>query len=99
MFFHSAYLEGHANNAHCLAAAVNAVLCALFALAGRRDTEERLKEFLAVRNQFFLKLSVIISVITGVQLASSSLLRLGQENDKEAIRNRESIYLLLDLVT
>jgi len=42
-------LEGHANNAHCLAAAVNTVLCALFALAGRRDTEERLKEFLAVR--------------------------------------------------
>lgn len=50
-FFYSnrAYLEGHANNAHCLAAAVNTVLCALFALAGRRDTEERLKEFLAVR--------------------------------------------------
>ena len=43
-----ASLEGHANNAHCLAAAVNTVLCALFALAGRRDTEERLKEFLAV---------------------------------------------------
>ncbi|EFX89764.1 membrane-associated protein Hem-like [Daphnia pulex] len=73
-----AYLEGHANNAHCLAAAVNTVLCALFALSGRRDTEERLKEFLA--------------------LASSSLLRLGQEVDKEAIKNRESIYLLLDLI-
>ena len=47
-FIYRAYLEGHANNAHCLAAAVNTVLCALFALAGRRDTEERLKEFLAV---------------------------------------------------
>ena len=33
-----------------------------------------------------------------MQLASSSLLRLGQEVDKEAIRNRESIYLLLDLI-
>lgn len=31
-------------------------------------------------------------------LASSSLLRLGQESDKEAIRNRESIYLLLDQI-
>ncbi|RWS03999.1 membrane-associated protein Hem-like protein [Dinothrombium tinctorium] len=31
-------------------------------------------------------------------LASSSLLRLGQEPDKEAIRNRESVYLLLDLI-
>ncbi|XP_055377265.1 membrane-associated protein Hem [Condylostylus longicornis] len=29
-------------------------------------------------------------------LASSSLLRLGQESDKEATRNRESVYLLLD---
>jgi len=32
------------------------------------------------------------------QLASSSLLRLGQETDKEAIKNRESVYLLLDEV-
>lgn len=32
-------------------------------------------------------------------LASSSLLRLGQETgDKEAIRNRESVYILLDLI-
>ena len=49
-----AYLEGHANNAHCLAAAVNTVLCALFALSGRRDTEERLKEFLAVKALHFM---------------------------------------------
>ncbi|XP_063219756.1 membrane-associated protein Hem [Bacillus rossius redtenbacheri] len=31
-------------------------------------------------------------------LASSSLLRLGQEADKEVIRNRESVYLLLDQI-
>ena len=31
-------------------------------------------------------------------LASSSLLRLGQEPDKEMTRNRESIYLLLDMI-
>lgn len=31
-------------------------------------------------------------------LASSSLLRLGQESDKEATKNRESIYLLLDQI-
>jgi len=74
-----AYLGGHANNSHCLAAAINTILCALFSIAGRRDTEERLKEFLA--------------------LASSSLLRLGEDQaDKDAIRNRESIYLLLDLI-
>ncbi|XP_076116135.1 nck-associated protein 1-like isoform X1 [Mytilus galloprovincialis] len=31
-------------------------------------------------------------------LASSSLLRLGQENDKEAVKNRESVYILLDKI-
>lgn len=31
-------------------------------------------------------------------LASSSLLRLGQEQDKDAIKNRESVYLLLDMI-
>lgn len=31
-------------------------------------------------------------------LASSSLLRLGQESDKETTKNRESIYLLLDQI-
>lgn len=31
-------------------------------------------------------------------LASSSLLRLGQENDKESTKNRESVYLLLDQI-
>ena len=33
------------------------------------------------------------------QLASSSMLRLGQETDKEAIKNRDSVYLLLDQVS
>ncbi|KAK2722427.1 membrane-associated protein Hem-like [Artemia franciscana] len=31
-------------------------------------------------------------------LASSSLLRLGQEIDREAVRNRDAIYILLDLI-
>ncbi|BFZ05028.1 hypothetical protein BsWGS_08068 [Bradybaena similaris] len=31
-------------------------------------------------------------------LASSSLLRLGFENEKEAVKNRESVYLLLDQI-
>ncbi|XP_059172077.1 membrane-associated protein Hem-like [Physella acuta] len=31
-------------------------------------------------------------------LASSSLLRLGFENDREAVKNRESVYLLLDQI-
>ncbi|KAK7790225.1 hypothetical protein R5R35_014534 [Gryllus longicercus] len=76
--FYRASLEGHANNIHCMAAAVNNIFGALFTICGQGDIEDRMKEFLA--------------------LASSSLLRLGQEADKEAIRNRESVYLLLDQI-
>lgn len=76
--YYKAALEGHTNNIHCLALAINGIAGALFTICGHGDTEERLKEFLA--------------------LASSSLLRLGQETDREAVRNRESVYLLLDLI-
>ena len=40
-----------------------------------------------------------VHLFTFLQLASSSLLRLGSENEKEAVRNRESVYILLDLVS
>ncbi|XP_014204740.1 membrane-associated protein Hem [Copidosoma floridanum] len=76
--FYRASLEGHSNNIHCIATAVNNIFGALFTICGQNDIEDRMKEFLA--------------------LASSSLLRLGQENDKEATRNRESVYLLLDQI-
>ncbi|XP_041365275.1 nck-associated protein 1-like isoform X2 [Gigantopelta aegis] len=75
---YKASLEGHQNNAHCLAKAINALAGAMFTNHGPGDVEDRLKEFLA--------------------LASSSLLRLGQEHDKEVIKNRESVYLLLDQI-
>ncbi|XP_070532704.1 nck-associated protein 1-like [Ptychodera flava] len=76
--FYKAYLEGNANNSHCIAKAVNGIAGALFTIHGKGDVEDRLKEFLA--------------------LASSSLLKLGQETDKLVIRNRESVYLLLDQI-
>jgi len=72
---YQAQLEGHSNNIHCLAMAVNQLLGCLFSIGGHDDIEDRLKEFLA--------------------LASSSLLRLGQEGAREDIRNRESVYILL----
>ena len=67
--------QGHTNNIHCLAQAVNQLLGCLFSLGGHDDTEDRLKEFLA--------------------LASSSLLRLGQESSPQETKNRESVYILL----
>ncbi|XP_040573731.1 membrane-associated protein Hem [Lepeophtheirus salmonis] len=75
---YKAQLDGHSNNIHCLANAINQIFGALFSICGRDDIEDRLKEFLA--------------------LASSSLLRLAQENVKEEIRNRESVYILLDMI-
>ncbi|XP_018322242.1 membrane-associated protein Hem [Agrilus planipennis] len=76
--FYRASLEGHSNNIHCMALAINNVFGALFTICAQGDIEDRMKEFLA--------------------LASSSLLRLGQEADKDIIKNRESVYLLLDLI-
>lgn len=44
-----ASLEGHSNNIHSLATAINTVFGALFSMThGISDVEERLKEFLAV---------------------------------------------------
>lgn len=76
--YFSPLYQGHGNNMHCLARAIDQLSQALFIVHGTSDVEERLKEFLA--------------------LASSSLLRLGQENDKEVIRNRDATYLLLSMV-
>uniref|UniRef100_A0A8C7QEF8 Nck-associated protein 1 n=1 Tax=Oncorhynchus mykiss TaxID=8022 RepID=A0A8C7QEF8_ONCMY len=75
---YSPAIEGHCNNIHCLAKAVNQIAAALFTIH-KGSIEDRLKEFLA--------------------LASSSLLKIGQETDKMTTRNRESVYLLLDMVS
>uniref|UniRef100_A0A6Q2XER7 Nck-associated protein 1 n=1 Tax=Esox lucius TaxID=8010 RepID=A0A6Q2XER7_ESOLU len=76
---YSPAIEGHCNNIHCLAKAVNQIAAALFTIH-KGSIEDRLKEFLAV------------------SLASSSLLKIGQETDKMTTRNRESVYLLLDMI-
>ena len=44
----------------------------------------------------FIQYLTICHTCVYFQLASSSFLRLGQETDKEMIKNRESVYLLLD---
>lgn len=52
--FYRASLEGHSNNIHCVAMAVNNVFGALFTICGANgehgasDIEDRMKEFLAV---------------------------------------------------
>uniref|UniRef100_A0A8C9WGP4 Nck-associated protein 1 n=1 Tax=Scleropages formosus TaxID=113540 RepID=A0A8C9WGP4_SCLFO len=73
---YSPAIEGHCNNIHCLAKAINQIAAALFTIH-KGSIEDRLKEFL---------------------LASSSLLKIGQETDKVTTRNRESVYLLLDMI-
>lgn len=46
--FYKAALEGHANNIHCMASAINNIFGALFTICGQGDIEDRMKEFLAV---------------------------------------------------
>lgn len=52
-----AQLEGHANNIHCLAVAVNQLFGVLFSLCGHDDIEDRLKEFLALASSSLLRLA------------------------------------------
>ena len=52
------FFEGHENNAHCLAIAVNALAGAIFALYGEQHQRERMKEFLVVNNHAILHLLV-----------------------------------------
>ncbi|CAG2065833.1 unnamed protein product [Timema podura] len=47
--FYRASLEGHANNIHCMASAVNNIFGAMFTICNQGDIEDRMKEFLAVR--------------------------------------------------
>ncbi|TKS85854.1 Nck-associated protein 1 [Collichthys lucidus] len=63
---YSPAIEGHCNNIHCLAKAINQIAAALFTIH-KGSIEDRLKEFLA-------------------------------ETDKMTTRNRESVYLLLDMI-
>lgn len=48
--FFRASLEGHSNNIHCLAYAINHIFGALFTICNQGDIEDRMKELLAVSN-------------------------------------------------
>ncbi len=52
-----AQLDGHENNIHCLALAVNQTFGVLFTLCGHDDIEDRLKEFLALASSALLRLA------------------------------------------
>ena len=53
------FFEGHENNAHCLAIAVNALAGAIFAYYGEQHQKERMKEFLVVRIVFCDSIQVV----------------------------------------
>lgn len=54
--FYLASLEGHSNNIHCMASAINHIFSALFTLCGQGDLEDRMKEFLALTSSSLLRL-------------------------------------------
>lgn len=96
------FFEGHENNAHCLAIAVNALAGAIFAYYGEQHQRERMKEFLVVRictkGIPYRPCRIIILYI--FQFTSSRIMTLAKETEREkdAPKAREAIYLLLDLV-
>ena len=51
--------QGHSNNIHCLATAINQLLGCLFSLGGHDDIEDRLKEFLALASSSLLRLGQV----------------------------------------
>ena len=52
------FFEGHENNAHCLAIAVNAMAGAIFAYYGEQHQRERMKEFLVVSGNVSLMIDL-----------------------------------------
>ncbi|XP_067832458.1 nck-associated protein 1-like [Heptranchias perlo] len=75
--FYSQEHQGHRNNIHCLAKAINQIAAALYTVHNQ-NIQEHLKEFLS--------------------FASMGLLQIGQETDKALVKNRESVFLLLQMV-
>jgi NCK-associated protein 1 len=71
----------HKNNTHCIAKAINHISTALFNIHTKQTTLNRENE-------------ISDRMVEFLALASSSLLKLGQESGLAA-RNREAIYLLL----
>ena len=51
--------EGHENNIHCLAIAVNALAGAIFSFYGKEHQQERMKEFLVVSMTYSM-ISVLV---------------------------------------
>jgi NCK-associated protein 1 len=72
----------HANNTHCIAKAINTITSALFNVHKKSASELDREHEISQRMVEFLA------------LASSSLLKLGQESHQSAA-NRDSIYMLL----
>ena len=97
-----ANLQGHANNTHCIgkcavprATPPETVQCYNNTLSTGRAVNQLAQ---AMFHVYTREQDVEDRLKEFLALASSSLLRLGQENDKETIRTRESIYLLLHII-
>ncbi|VDM63170.1 unnamed protein product [Angiostrongylus costaricensis] len=79
-------LRASLNNMHCIPLAVNTVAGALFHYHARGDIHLRMKEFLASSKYIVF------------ELASSSVLRIAQEQDgrQDAVSNQSALYVMLE---
>lgn len=92
--------DGHFNNIHCIPIAICELQSVLFMLHRRNDHDDRAKEFLALASSSLLRMDQELSSTeksgggTGAQSGQSSEHR---EALMIAQRNRDSVYILLDL--
>ena len=93
--------DGHFNNIHCIPIAICSLQAAYFLLCGRQDHEDRAKEFLALASSSLLRMDQELSNAAagggGSGAASGGGGGGGSDGLSIAQRNRDSVYILLDL--
>lgn len=92
--------DGHFNNIHCIPIAICELQSVLFMLHGRTDHDDRAKEFLALASSSLLRMDQELSSSEksgGGQGGQSGQSSENREGLIIAQRNRDSVYILLDL--
>ena len=91
----------HANNTHCIAKVIRILINSFLSVAGDNHTLQAINIVTHAlfnvhkkSNEVDREVEITNRMIEFLALASSSLLKLGQENNPASL-NRESIYLLL----
>ncbi len=94
--------DGHFNNIHCIPIAICELQAVLFMLCGRQDHDDRAKEFLALASSSLLRMDQehATDKASGGAGGSGGGGSGGSDNREVLLiaqRNRDSVYILLDM--